>query len=83
MGAVICEPSKFDYWRADYDSLVSELADVDWKVTLSGLNTDQIWNYLKRMIMELIYKYVSYNSLKRRTAKNEWITKRTVKDQET
>jgi hypothetical protein len=51
-------PPRFNYAKADIDSIVTDLGKVDWERELSGLNTDATWCKIRDSINSAVNVHV-------------------------
>jgi hypothetical protein len=49
--------SRPDWWRADFETIRTELSETNWDEALSG-TAEQDWQYLKEKLQEYVEKYV-------------------------
>jgi len=67
LGELIREESfqKLNYWKADYDTVNTELSSVNWNAEFELRNCNQMWEFFREKIHTLVHQHVPIKKEKR------------------
>jgi len=70
---------KFNFWKGDYDSINQELSQLDWNASFEGKSVEEMWTIFRTTLMKLCSVHVPCRGTAKPCAKNDWISKATLK----
>ena len=70
---------KYNYGQGDYQSMTSELLNINWTTLFNGLDIDATWSLLHSTMLHLIDKYVPTQFIGSPGPKPMWMNSTTLK----
>ena len=79
MGFTEDRPRKRNYWKGNYGDVVEELAGVDWGRRFEGVDTEESWRILRRVLNKTVERNIPMKRVPVRTRKNSFLSDGTLK----
>ena len=67
-----------NYHKADYESIISFLMDIDWQEELRGMNTNEMWQKIKALINKAVDNFIPVTKHGNQKTK-KWMDKKHLK----
>ena len=74
-----CRNYKYNYGQGDYQSMTSELLNINWTTLFNGLDIDTTWPLFHSTMLHLIDKYVPTQLISPSGPKPMWMNSATLK----
>ena len=74
-----CRNYKYNYGRGDYQSMTSELLNINWPILFNGLDIDATWSIFHSTMLQLINKYVPTILISSPGPRPMWMNSATLK----
>ena len=74
-----CRNYKYIYGRGDYQSITSELLNINWPILFNGLDIDAIWSIFHSTMLQLIDKHVPTILISLSGPRPMWMNSATLK----